>query len=165
MTEMITRILVPVDFSASSDRSVAYAIQLADRFGAAVELLHVIEDPNRATAWASEAFVPPLPDVLHELTATTRRRLSEMQQTVADKGVTATTVITQGAPAAGILDHLANNRFDLVVMGTHGRTGLSHVLLGSVAEHVVRKSPCPVLTVRRPPEDGRGQVAPTAAVA
>ena len=162
MTDSITRILVPVDFSAPSDRSVAYASLLADRFGAAVELLHVIGDPYRTTAWASEAFVPPLPNVLAELTETARRRLSETQQSLADRGVVATTAIAQGPPAVGILEHLAAGSFDLVVMGTHGRTGLSHVLLGSVAEHVLRKSPCPVLTVRGPRAAGHDQVAAAA---
>jgi nucleotide-binding universal stress UspA family protein len=152
MTEAITRILVPIDFSAHSDRALRYATTLADRLNATVEVLHVVEDPFVSGAWSPEAVAPNIPELLADLVAAARGKLEDLKAAALDKGVrlktTVLTTVVSGRPADSITDYARTERFDLIVMGTHGRTGLSHALLGSVAERVVRTAPCPVLTVR-----------------
>jgi universal stress protein A len=145
MTEVIARILVPVDFSAHSDRALRYATSLASRLGATVELLHVVEDPFVSGAWSSEIHVPNLPELLENQIAAARGRLAELK---AVAGARVGTTVLSGQPAHTIIAHATAGGFDLIVMGTHGRTGLSHVFMGSVAERVVRRAPCPVLTLR-----------------
>jgi nucleotide-binding universal stress UspA family protein len=152
MTEAITRILVPVDFSAHSDRALRYATTLADRFYATIEVLHVVEDPFVAGAWTPEAVAPNIPELLADLVAGARKKLDGMKAAAMEKGVrfttTVLTTVVSGRPADSITDYARTEGFDLIVMGTHGRTGLPHAVLGSVAERVVRMAPCPVLTVR-----------------
>ena len=152
MTEAITRILVPVDFSAHSERALRYATTLANRFNATMEVLHVVEDPFVSGAWSPEAVAPNIPELLDDLVAAARGKLDEMKAAAIAKGArfktTVLTTVVSGRPADSITDYAQTERFDLIVMGTHGRTGLSHVLLGSVAERVVRTAPCPVMTVR-----------------
>ena len=170
MTEAITRILVPVDFSAHSDRALRYATTLADRFNATVEVLHVVEDPFVSGAWSPEAVAPNIPELLADLVAAARGKLDELKAATIRRGVrletTVLTTVLTGKPADSIADYARTERFDLIVMGTHGRTGLSHALLGSVAERVVRKAPCPVLTVRDTtlPEREHAAAAVTTAV-
>lgn len=152
MTEAITRILVPIDFSAHSDRALRYATTLADRFNATVEVLHVVEDPFVSGAWSPEAVAPNIPELLADLVAAARGKLDDLRAAAIEKGVrlktTVLTTVVSGRPADTIADYARTERFDLIVMGTHGRTGLTHALLGSVAERVVRTAPCPVMTVR-----------------
>jgi nucleotide-binding universal stress UspA family protein len=148
MTETITRILVPVDFSPHSEKAVRYAMTLANRFGARVSLLHVVEDPFVTGAWQAEAFVPNMPELLDVLAKAAQSQMAELQTRVAAQGVALTTTIIKGQPAGAIVDEATAGDFDLIVMGTHGRTGLSHAFLGSIAERVVQKAPCAVLTVR-----------------
>ena len=148
MTESLNRILVPVDFSAHSNRAVNFATTLANKFGARVSLLHVVEDPFVTGAWQAEAFVPNIPELLNDLIKAAQAHLSELKKDLAAHGFVVQTAIIQGQPARAIVEQASNGKYDLIVMGTHGRTGLSHALLGSVAERVVQKAPCPVLTVR-----------------
>lgn len=148
MTETLDRILVPVDFSPPSDRAIRYATTLANKFGARVTLLHVIEDPFVTGAWQAEAFIANVPELLTELILGARTHLGELKKDLAARGFVVDTAVITGPPARAIVDHAAAGHVDLIVMGTHGRTGLSHALLGSVAERVVQRAPCPVLTVR-----------------
>ena len=149
MTETITRILVPVDFSPHADRAFRYAATLAHRLGAKLALLHVVEDPFLTGAWTSEVYVPNVPELLENLIGAAKRQLATLQESAAAMGLTAEiTVTTGGRPSQTIVDHAKDGGFDLIVMGTHGRTGLSHVVMGSIAERVLRKAPCPVLTVK-----------------
>jgi nucleotide-binding universal stress UspA family protein len=148
MTESINRILVPVDFSPPSERAVRYATTLANRFGARVALLHVVEDPFVTGAWQSEAFVPNVPELLNDLITAARGHLGDLKKSLAAHGFVVETDVITGQPARAIVEHASTGGFDLIVMGTHGRTGLSHALMGSVAERVVQRAPCPVLTVR-----------------
>jgi len=148
MSEAIARILVPVDFSAHSNRALRYATTLADRFGATLELLHVVDDPFVSGAWSAEAFVPNIPELLNDLIAGARGRLGELKAAATGpRPIVDTTVIT-GRPAHSIIEYAKAGGFDLIVMGTHGRTGFAHAVMGSVAEQVVRAAPCPVLTLR-----------------
>ena len=163
MTHAITRILVPVDFSAHSEQAFAYAAMLARRFGASLELLHVVEDPFVSGAWGSDGFDPYIPDLIDRQVADARRRLREMKEIRAADGDAVEPVVLIGTPAKTIVDHAAAGTFDLIVMGTHGRKGLAHALMGSVAERVVRTAPCPVVTVRHPAASDRPAVIETAA--
>jgi universal stress protein A len=148
MAEPLTHILVPVDFSLHSDKAVDYATTLAQRFGGTAELLHVIEDPFVSGDWSAEAFTPDMPELTNDLIANARTRLDAFTTAAAKVGITFTTKIIIGKPSRVIIARAQTGGFDLIVMGTHGYTGLSHLFLGSVAEHVVRTAPCPVLTMR-----------------
>jgi nucleotide-binding universal stress UspA family protein len=137
-----------VDFSAHSDRALRYAAVLAGRFNATVELLHVVEDPFVTGAWASKAFVPNIPELMDTLVADARRRLVALKTSTTAANVRLEASILTGEPAGTIVEHARAGAFDLIVMGTHGRTGLTHMFVGSVAERVVRTATCPVLTVQ-----------------
>ena len=147
MTQTINHILVPVDFSAHSERAVQYATTVANRFGARLQLLHVVEDPFVTGAWSSEVYVPNMPELLGTLTNAAQQRIAELKERLAAHGFVVETDVVTGQPARTIVEHATSGGFDLIVMGTHGRTGLSHVFMGSIAERVVQKAPCPVLTV------------------
>jgi len=142
----IGTILVPIDFSPSADQAMAWAMDLARRYGASLIVAHVLQP----VAW------PASPDGLMltptDLLATTRRELdASLERTRASieaAGIGAKAALLDGTPAAEIAALARRAGADLIVMGTHGRTGLQHALLGSVAEKVVRTAPCPVLTVR-----------------
>ena len=148
MTDIISKILVPVDFSPHAEHAFRYATTLAHRFGAKLGLLHVVENPFVTGAWSSEMYVPNIPDLLENLIAGAEHDLATLKASAAALGITVDTAVVTGRPAHSIVEYAMNGGFDLIVMGTHGRTGLSHVVMGSVAERVVRKAPCPVLTMR-----------------
>jgi glycine betaine transporter len=163
MTEVISRILVPVDFSEHSDRALRYATTLAGQFGATLDLFHVVEDPFMSGAWSPEMYVPNMQELLRTLIADARDHLETAKASVKDPGVAVETRVVTGAPARAIVEEAATGRFDLIVMGTHGRTGLSHAVMGSVAERVVRKATCPVLTVKDTAADAHAPAATAAA--
>ena len=140
-------ILVPTDFSECSNAAVRYGCALAEAFGATLHLLNVVQDPY-TMPWATEGFGAPLGDLLADWEAQARQRLVESVPTA---GAAKTVVKTQvGSPHREIVRYAAQHEIDLIVLGTHGRGPLGHMLLGSVAERVVRTAPCPVLTVRQP---------------
>ena len=141
------RILVPTDFSAPSDAALDCARRLAAGFAASVHLLHVLtEVSDRETG--SELFVSEPPEARSIRLIDARDRLKH--RITADDRVTlrATSEVIFGSPAQIIVDYAADNYFDLIVMGTHGRTGMAHLLVGSVAERVVRTAGCPVFTTQ-----------------
>lgn len=143
----ITHILVPTDFSESADQALAYAVTLADQVGATVHLVHVFVDPD-STGLYTEAYVPMPPEMRGAILTDIRRQLADRTATPGREKVT--TEVLTGAPAQTIVDGARRHRCDLIVMGTHGRHGMAHLLLGSIAERVVRTAECPVLVVRRP---------------
>ena len=148
MTEIIRRILVPIDFSEQSERAMRYAAHFAHKLGARIELLHVVEDPFLSGAWSTEVYLLNPAQVLDQLVLDARKRLSDCARRLAAEGVHTQAAVLTGPPARMIVEHASTGEFDLIVMGTHGRTGLSHVFLGSVAERVLRVAPCAVLTVK-----------------
>ena len=148
MTNTITNILVPVDFSPHAEHAFTYATTLAERFGAKLALLYVVDDSFVTGGWSSEIYVSNVPELIENLIADADRRLATLKASAAALGLTAETAVIRGRPAHAIVEHAKNGGFNLIVMGTHGRTGVSHVVMGSVAERVLRKAPCPVLTVR-----------------
>ena len=143
----ITRILVPTDFSPHADAALQYAMDLARQWDAAVHLLHVVEDPLAAGVWSSELYTAEIAELHVNLARDAETRL---QTYVSGDAAVVTTEVRRGRAATQILDAAREWGSDLIVMGTHGRTGLAHVVMGSVAEKVVRLAPCPVLTLRGP---------------
>jgi nucleotide-binding universal stress UspA family protein len=143
------RILVPTDFSKHSQNALRYAAAFADKFGAELYLLYVVQDlslfiPDAVTV------APPVGPPIDQLTAAVRGALDRLiaEQQLGRFRVHAE--VREGTPFSEIIQFAKDRAIDLIVMGTHGHSGLAHVLMGSVTEKVVRKSPCPVLTVRHP---------------
>jgi universal stress protein A len=143
------RILVPTDFGKSSENALTYGLAFAQKFGAEVWLLHVVQD--LALFYPEAVFVtpPPAPPV-EQFIAAARATLERVVKGLNVHGVTVHSEIGVGPPYDEIVRFAKEKDIDLIVMGTHGHTGLAHILLGSVAEKVVRRAPCPVLTVRHP---------------
>jgi nucleotide-binding universal stress UspA family protein len=143
----LTKVLVPTDFSEPSAKAVAYGEELARRFGASLHVLHAVEEPL-AQGWDAYGFPGLLPERRAEMLADAQRRLEEAVPPV-ERDRQATELVTcLGEPHREIVRFANERGIDLIVMGTHGRGGMAHLLLGSVAEKVVRTAPCPVLTVR-----------------
>lgn len=148
MKPSITRILVPMDFSAQSDLALQYAMELSGRLGASLHLLHVVEQPLVPASWSAEIYVPDLAALEAGLIAEAERLLTINRTLAEGQHLKVETSVVTGPAATTIIGVADNVGADLIVMGTHGRTGLSHLFMGSVAERVVRLAPCPVLTVR-----------------
>ncbi|HEX6324602.1 MAG TPA: universal stress protein [Vicinamibacterales bacterium] len=144
MKPAFKQILVPTDFSNGSRLAVDYALELARRLGASVHLLHVVEDPTVAGLF-TEAYVD-LALIRKERRCDARHRMNALLTELKTRRIT--DEIAAGPVAQTIAGIAADRGADFIVMGTHGRTGLAHVLVGSVAEHVIRIAGCPVLTVR-----------------
>jgi len=144
----ISRILVPVDFSVHSEFALQYAIALAHRLNASLHLLHVVEDPVATGALAPEGVFTDLDELRAELIADAERRLLTYRGQAERAQVPVVTAARVGLTSPAILEHAKTLNVDLIVMGTHGRTGVAHLFVGSVAERVLRHAPCPVLTVR-----------------
>lgn len=142
---MRERVLVPTDGSPLAERALRYAV--AEFPEAAVTTLHVI-DPFESVV-AAEAGGLPDAAGWYEAAQEGARAIHERAAEIADEaGVELTTATEVGAPARTIVEYAASNDVDHVVLGSHGRTGVSRVLLGSVAETVVRRAGCPVTVVR-----------------
>ncbi len=151
ITYPFRHILVPTDFSKCSDVALDLAARLAHDHGAALELLHVVDVADL-----------PLDAMIHPPAHPAGITVAEHTRTLADRELAdrlarlpvpveiRRAYSTHGSPSRAILDHAKQTNADLIVMGTHGRTGLAHLLVGSVAEKVVRHSPIPVLTIRGP---------------
>jgi nucleotide-binding universal stress UspA family protein len=143
----IKRILVPTDFSPASELALDYAIDLAGRIGAGVHLMHVLEEQS-FTASYPDGFFAELPGVRAQMLEDAHRQLADSIARCGRAGIATTSQVAFGSPARAIAEQALRRGTDLIIMGTHGRSGFAHLLLGSVAERVVRTAPCPVLTVR-----------------
>lgn len=143
-----TKILVPVDFTPHSDEALRVASDLAQRYGATMTLVYVYEPIDYALP---EGYVLYSPDQLALLTDTFEKRLAEARDEAQGLGARSVdTRLLQGPPAPEIVDFATQHGYDLIVLGTHGRTGLRHVVMGSVAERVLRTARCPVMAVKAP---------------
>ena len=140
-------VLVPTDFSDASESALRYGKAMAEKFGASLHVVHVMED-LLAHAWAAEVYVSSMPQLRDEIEKESRQRLGALLTDGERKAFRAETALLAGNPFLEIVRYAKAHDVDLIVMGTHGRGPIAHMLLGSVAEKVVRKSPCPVLTVR-----------------
>ena len=145
----LQRILLPTDFSEHSAAARVYACAFAEQFGAELHLLHVIQDLAPLVPEPGAALAPPV-DYLRELELNANAMLERAVDPSWAAGKTIHRAVRQGPPYLEIIRYAQETNIDLIVLGTHGRGGLAHMLLGSVAEKVVRKAPCPVLTVRHP---------------
>jgi universal stress protein A len=143
----IKRMLVPTDFSPASDIAFLYAIDMAAREGSTLHLLHVVDEASFATAYP-DGFYVELPGVRAQLSDEANAKLRDMAARCAAANVEATTEVAVGRAARVIAETATVRGTDLIVIGTHGRSGFAHLVLGSVTERVVRIAPCPVLTVR-----------------
>ena len=146
---MFNHILVPMDFSAPSDAALECARAVAVQFAGSLHLLHVAEDPYRAL-YSVEVFVPEIEGLREEVVADALGRLKARLRQADLEQLHATADVIVGTPAMSIVEYAEGHDIDMIVMGTHGRGGMSHLLMGSVAERVVRTATCPVLTVREP---------------
>lgn len=144
-------ILVPTDFSEPADAALQYAQVLARKFGSRLHLLHVVPEPF-AYPWGTDVATFPMADLLTQSEAAARQRLEQIASGLEDlpAGVGVHTAV--GSPVDRILDYVRDHRVDLVVVGTHGRGMVGHLLLGSVAERVIRRAGVPVLTVHGQPD-------------
>jgi nucleotide-binding universal stress UspA family protein len=145
-------ILVPHDFSASANHATAIARDEARLHGGRLVLLHVVDLPYQlgpdAVIVPAETGAPI--SVKQYAVSSAEAHLEDIAARLAKDGVTATGVVVVGSPVDEINRAIEDQRADLVVMGTHGRSGLRHLVAGSVAERVVRSSKVPVLTIRHP---------------
>jgi len=146
---MITlkNILVPFDFSECSDQALRYGLELARKFDATLHLVHVVQDPA-TQPWAAEGFAIPLLEVTDQWLKEAEERLAAAVPDLDRRRARVDALLGENYPE--VLRYAEEEAIDLIVMGTHGRGGVSHLLLGSIAEKMVRRSPCPVLTVRHP---------------
>jgi nucleotide-binding universal stress UspA family protein len=141
------RILCPVDFSETARAAMETAIELAEKFGAEVVLVHAYPIPGYTFPDGSAVASSRM---LQDLADEAARHLEEWRQLAVKGGAQRVSVETAVGDPAGEIVRIAQDwKADLVVMGTHGRTGIEHALMGSIAERVVRRAKCPVLTVRR----------------
>ena len=172
----IRRICVPSDFSRAAEHAIHYGAALAHEHGAELYLFHVLQDFENAilhpdftssgeqaraffneleqtgeAGEADESTVTP-PPILVSVKEATHQQFDSLKEKWWE-GLTIHRAMRYGQPAEEICRYASAQEIDLLVMGTHGRTGLKHLILGSVAERVVRMSPCPVLTVRHPEHD------------
>lgn len=145
---MFSRILVPTDFSPPSDAALEYARILAATFRSSLRVLHVIDDPSDSSDYVPDGFAPSTAEIRTALIRHARKRLERQINDVDRNRYHARVDAVMGIPAAAIVNHASATETSLIVMGTHGRTGFAHLVMGSVAEQVVRLAPCPVLTVR-----------------
>jgi nucleotide-binding universal stress UspA family protein len=149
---MITlkNVLVAIDFGEASETVLAYGRELARRFGATLHVLHVAENVV-ASAAGVEGFTVDLVALQREVEVSARKRLDAIVTDDDRRTLAATAVVqTSNSPALSIVSYARDAHIDLIIVGTHGRGGMAHLFMGSVAERVLRTARCPVLTVSNP---------------
>ena len=140
------RILVPADFSPTSELALQYALDIAP-VGASIHVLHVVDEAGLLHAYPDGMYVE-LPGARDELIAAAEGQLAALVGKIVPPTTAVTTEAVVGRPVTQIAETAKTRAVDLIVMGTHGRGAIAHLMLGSVAERVVRTAQCPVLTVR-----------------
>ena len=150
-TDMRTTILVPIDFSDASLDALGYASDLAARGGETLHLLYVVDRAPCVAGPEGEYVAARIDRLIEEDGVKARTQLETLAEDLRRQGFTVTVSSREGSAAAEILKAAVELDAGLIAMGTHGRTGLRHLLLGSVAESVMRKAACPVLTLRAAP--------------
>jgi universal stress protein A len=140
----LKRILVPFDFSSGADHALQHAVNYARRFKAGLTLVHIVHLPYLGIGFGPGEGL----DIEDRLVGDATAQLAAIAARLERKGVPAGTVVRIGHPVRDVVDVARREGADMIVMGTHGRTGLKHALLGSVAEGVLRHAPCTVLVVR-----------------
>ena len=148
---MFARVLIPTDGSDAAQPAVDAAIELAETHGATLHVLHIVDQPTSVSGMGEG--VPGLDNLLDALEKEGQKATTDVAARAKDRGIETTTAVRQGNPHDDILSYAEENDIDVIVMGTHGRTGVKRALLGSVTEDIVRHSEIPVLTVHRAPEE------------
>ena len=143
-------ILVPLDFSAQATPVLEWALHLAAEHGSSIVLLHVYHLPVEFQQLEG-AYLPA--DFWANVKQEAEQQLGRHAERVRAAGIEVEARVREGYPATVIVEEAESQGADLVVLGTHGHTGIKHLLLGSIAERVVQHAPCPVLTVKPVPED------------
>lgn len=143
------RVLFPTDFSRLSNAAASWAVDLVRRFDSHLDIIHVLQPPSIATP---EGYVLPTGPFMDDVRGQVRKWLENERERLqaALPGIRVETALLEGTPFVEIVQYARQRAVDLIVIGTHGRSGIRHALLGSVTEKVVRKAPCAVLTVRAP---------------
>ena len=144
----IRQILLSTDFSPPAQRAQSSAVKLAEQFGAELHIIHVVEDPALPVHGSRYSWAVPddvLPRMLEKAEVELAQLLSEDDLEMVNQKVVR--LVKVGHPVTTMVDYASQQKIDLIVAGTHGRSGFSHMLLGSVAEKLVRLATCPVLTV------------------
>lgn len=144
----IKKVLVPIDFSDYSKSSLRYAVNFAKKFNAEIYLIYVVEPVIYPPDFSMGQIA--IPSVNAEWDERAREELKNLAKTEIPEGVKVETILKNGKPFVEIIDTAAEENIDLIIIATHGHSGVEHILFGSTAEKVVRKAPCPVLTLREP---------------
>lgn len=142
---MFSKILCPIDFSEYSEEITNYAVNIAKKYNSLLHMLHVIPNLNYFIPYGSFLAAENLVAVEKNIEMEVEKDFEKITRTI---DMPVTKAIRTGVAFLEIVDYIDEQDIDLVVMGTHGRSGIEHILIGSVAEKIVRKSPCPVLTIR-----------------
>ena len=146
----LEKILYPTDFSDVSLHSLVYARALAEQYGAELHCIHVVDEAYQYWISMGPDTVPVGPVVDDVLKTSTEQMKRFVAEHLADVPFSVSSSVVVGRPFMEIIRQARELPADMIVLSTHGRTGLSHILLGSVAEKIVRKAPCPVLSIRHP---------------
>jgi universal stress protein A len=141
----LKRILVPTDFSESARHALLYGTSFAREYEGELLLLHVVE--NLTVGYASDLFPVPMAEVFDEISGYAKAELAKLGAEVKQKGIAVRELVVQGKPSAEIVRVAREETADMIVLGTHGKGMLDKALFGSTAERVIRRAPCPVLTV------------------
>jgi nucleotide-binding universal stress UspA family protein len=144
----IKSILFPTDFSEGSAEALKYAVEFANRYGAKLYVLHVIYDVAKASGW----YVPhvSMDAIYKDIQEGARKELDNFGVNELGGLKNIERIVQTGVPYQEIMSCAVKNKIDMIIIGTHGRTGIDRILFGSTAAQVVRNAPCPVLTVRIP---------------
>ena len=148
MEPNITKVLVPVDFSDYSKSALRYAVNFAKHFKAELCLVYVVEPMVYPPDFSMGQIAIPSVDIEMDKRAT--EELDNLAKREIPPEVKSKTVVKTGKPFVEIIETANEENVDLIIIATHGHSGIEHVLFGSTAEKVVRKAPCPVLTLREP---------------
>jgi nucleotide-binding universal stress UspA family protein len=149
----IRSILLPTDFSACGNYALSYAASLARTFGASIICVHVIEPMVPTVGYSGMTEPLPIADISDQLEDSAERELPKLAECEECAGLAVEELIVHGEAASEIVRVAQDRQVDLIVVSSHGRTGLGRMLFGSTAEAVVRHAPCPVLVVKPPPEE------------
>ncbi len=148
MEPSISKVLVPIDFSDYSKSSLKYATNFAKHFKASLILIYVIEPIVYPPDFSMGQIAIPAPGI--EMDQRASEELNKLAEKEIPEGLSVKKIIKTGKPFVEIIETAADENVDIIIIATHGHSGVEHILFGSTAEKVVRKAPCPVLTLREP---------------
>ena len=148
MKPEIKKILVPIDFSDYSKNALKYAVNIVETFKAEMFLVYVVEPVIYPPDFSMGQIA--IPSVNTEWDERAKEELKKLAEAEIPKEIKVQTIVKTGKPFLEIIDTATEKDIDLIVIATHGHSGVEHILFGSTAEKVVRKAPCPVLTLREP---------------